>query len=267
MLQELTKARPNHDFFQDDTVNLQGCEIVLNEEVDSLIVSAKARTLQRIYDRHDALFATMPSFGWESSATGVGITIETTYLGQTVSISGPGFIEPPEGSLFTDICAYKESFVAHCAEEKYPDALRDFRSYIACSVSLMDCVLHRYIRYAQYKALSLVGSPDFAVLNSNTNLDERILAWFRLFVGTEKQVKGSSEGQQFWAIKDFRNDFVHPKGIGLKYGFDEMIEYFNKSIRGLGGLLYKMHTEAGFGGYLSFIQVLRNQGQMAREKV
>ncbi len=262
MLSDLYPSSKHINFLDFTDYVLPGISFTIEEEIKELLKNGKANKLQMLYDQNDALFGSLPSIGVVSDIQGISVEISSSFLGQNKKIKANGFIEKPEDSLSNDICVFKDIFYQSFLDKSYDDCFRAYRSFLFSSITLVDLYMNRFVTYARNKELPEIKTKEFEILDSQKNMDDRLNSWIKLFSNEKESIKGNKEWNAFIKIKKARNDFVHPKSIGFGYEFKNIIDIFNCSVDGIGGLLYKMHKASERNGYLGFIQQLMNQGNI-----
>jgi len=225
----------------------------LEKETDALSRNQTRTELHFTCDQKDPLFGTLMTVGIVSSGTGVGATISTEFLGKSVEVSGPGFIENAERSLTNDILLFRREFTEMLKADKFADAFRLYRSFLFTSIALVELFINRYQAYWLHNPATIKNSDAMKALSSSVNLEKRLDAWFKL-AGVEKSLfDQTAEWNNFKKIKVARNELVHNGSIGYSYQIKNISKVMNASSKGIGGFLSVLHGAAGFNPHLGFM--------------
>jgi hypothetical protein len=233
------------------TVNLQN-------EVNAAMKNGRADILQLMHDQSDRYLSTPVSLGTITGNPKGGFKISSSYGAHTAALDGDGYIEAPEISYSDEIALYRRSAVKSFNDRDLISFCRHYRSFLQSSVSLVECVLHRYTFHVRALVPAMNFYDNTAILDSRVGLEARLDAWMQTFA-THKldEFKRSPSRSKFIELKEQRNQIVHPSLPTITYSVKDVVKYLNFAKEGVGGLLYELREHAGSSPNIGFISHVR----------
>ena len=229
-------------------------ELNLPAEVNFARKNGRADVLQSMHDSGDRFLNTPFSLG--TSSAGMQLTI--SYGAHTSSVGGGGYIEAPEASFSDEIGLYRREAVKAFNSDDLVNFCRCYRAFLQSSVSLVECVLHRYTFHVRQIIPSMDFYQNTATLESRAGLEARLDAWMQTFATHRiSDFKHSAARSKFIELKSQRNSIVHPASPTIAYNVKEVVKYMNFAQQGIGGLLSDLREYSGASPHIGFIQHIR----------
>jgi hypothetical protein len=236
----------------------QFIKIDFPREVDSAMKTGRANILQTLHDSADRYLNTPVSMGTISAGYKSGIKVASTYGSHTSSLDGSGYIEAPEVSFSDELALYRRQAIESFNSRDLIGFCRNYRAFLQSSVSLVECVLHRYTFHVRQIVPSMASYENTAVLDSRVGLDVRLDAWMQTFAAHKNEdFKQSATRSKFIELKEQRNQIVHPSSPTIGYSVKSVVKYMNFAQAGVGGLLHDLRQYSGDSPLIGFIQHIR----------
>jgi hypothetical protein len=184
--------------------------------------------------------------------------VASNYGSHTTALDGDGYIEAPEVSFSDELALYRREAVNCFNSGDLIGFCRNYRAFLQSSVSLVECVLHRYTFHARELIPSMAFYENTAVLDSRVGLEARLEAWMQTFAAHKMEdFKQSASRSKFIELKEQRNQIVHPSSPTIGYSVKSVVKYMNFSQSGVGGLLHDLRQYSGDSTLIGFIQHVR----------
>jgi len=249
--------------YSEVTINQAQAEpifINLKNEIDTVRKTGKADILQKMLDQNDRFLSSPISMAIMGDDTGVQIELSSQYANYSTSIKIPGGIEAPDVSFADDVTHYRKEAYNAILSNDFASLTRAYRSYLQCSVSLVDCFLHRYTFHVNGLGIETTEFSNISKLNSHAPLEDRLDAWVTTFAAHKlKEFKSSKYRSKFIELKAKRNEIVHPTNPMYSYGVKEMVKFLNYTPEAIGGLLGQLRVFAETTDKVGFIQQMKSE--------
>ena len=208
--------------------------------------------IQYLFDLRDKYLAPPLSMASSVCPNGVEVTMRSSIGKSSAESKGPGQVGPPEQKLVDSILQSRNEICQNSYFEKFSYCQRMYREYLSACTSLVEWFLNRYGLFMQEN--NMVCGDDQQTLVSKGRIDGRIDAWVRIFAPNKsEELKNSPEWANFCALRQQRNDEIHPPSAVIAFNLFQIVPYLNMCNRGIGGLLARLH---GYTGGSSNIAVI-----------
>jgi hypothetical protein len=252
------KGKPYDQVFEIRTTDGQS-QILGKDEIAHIRLHGRGKQLQHLLDNRDRYLNSIISMGVLHSIKGVNAKITVNYGSFSASVDN-GLIESPELSLADDIVIYRKEAVTQLNNKNLAGFARAYRAALHSSVSLIDCVLHRY-HFHIFEMLPDANEiyENVATLGSRASVESRLDAWILTFA-THKQdgFKKSKNLNDFWALKKARNKVTHPDLPSSIYDLKEVVRVLNLIPTGIGGMLADLRKHSDQTENIGFIQHIKS---------
>ncbi len=182
-----------------------------------------------------------PVFGGKHGVSvSENMNLKTSWGGYERELEGPLRIVPIETELTADILYYRSEACSRSIGVSFVETTRAYRSYVLCSLSLVEAFLNAHIVRAKF-AGSITEVTELGWRKSN--LEDRIGLWISLFAqngATLAMVKSDVCWNHFQELRQARNSLAHSIEPFLGISIKGMVRELNAVRQGVGGLLLKL---------------------------